>query len=79
MPFKRDFAGIQGIQIIYNYSLPTDLHHMGKTERIPKIAYEAYFENTGILYNINIHSILDIAEQAKVDYEHIVQTFIILD
>jgi hypothetical protein len=71
--------GISGELLVYS-------HKVGLIERLPyesskiiRINRTLYFDHSGLLWSIIIESDEDKAEQAKADFEHILQTFKILE
>jgi hypothetical protein len=72
-------AGAQGEQAVYSYLRISDTYHTGEIEYIPAISYRAYFEKNGNLLEIIVDSIIERAEQSKMDFEHLINTFKFLD
>ncbi len=70
---------VSGEKIIYQYVRHSDPLVVEETKQIPAISYEAYFENNGLLWNIQVSAITERANQAKADFEHIIKTFKFLD
>jgi hypothetical protein len=62
-------------QVIYSYILQSDK----ELEDTNFISYRVYFEKNGFFWKIIIEAISDRTEQAKRDFEHIIQTFRIIE
>jgi hypothetical protein len=76
-------AGVEGEQITYFYidSMPTPGqagHIPGDVPR-PTISRNVYFEHQGLIWEIQMESNESNAEADKADFEHLLQTFEILD
>ena len=73
--------GISGEKIIYYHAIHNpDTYGITNgeitiIEPYPAIEYEAYFEKDRFLWTVKIHSVLDKSEQAKADFQHILQYF----
>jgi hypothetical protein len=67
--------GAHGVQVIYSYMNYLYADHFSTSSQRLEISYEAYLENNGFLWDITVHSIADVAEQSKADFEHILTSF----
>jgi hypothetical protein len=77
--------GACGEQVIYDYvriksRTHQDLHAMvdgsdNDETRVPAIAYRAFIENNGFLWDIGIFATTDMTTRAKEYYEHIINSF----
>lgn len=79
--FPVTVAGIQGEQFV---AWMDDFHSYGHTplsggELIRYIMRTVYFDNNGIIWNITMDSHISRAEAEGADFEHILQTFKVLD
>ncbi len=70
--------GIQAQQIVYSYtSFPELVYH--KDTKVSVTVREVYFDYGGLIWEISISSNTSTAEAANVHFEHILQTFKILN
>ncbi|UCB43223.1 MAG: hypothetical protein JSV77_00835 [Dehalococcoidales bacterium] len=73
-------AGIPAELIVYSYGF--DLireESTGLVVYLMRIAREVYFDYSGLIWKIEIESDEDRAEEAEADFEHLLETFQILD
>ena len=75
-------AGIEGWEIVLSYiDLPVMPHGSSevRTRAVPVVARELFFDYQDMAWNIRVYSDEGNAEQARLDYEHILQTLRILN
>ncbi len=70
--------GIQAQQIIYSYTVLRDPMYFKDTQ-VSATEREVYFDYGGLIWEISISSNTSTAEAANVHFEHILQTFKILN
>ena len=73
-------AGVEGQQVVYFYDrgvreYPED----PEPEPLPTIMRDVYFDHSGLIWLLAIRSNQAVAEDANVIFEHILETFKILD
>jgi hypothetical protein len=71
--------GIQGEQIVYSYVRKPDPLSIKKSESHSAIAFAVYFEKNGIIYRIIGDTLVERSAKTRNDFDHIVQTFKILN
>jgi len=79
---NSNFGKYQGEMILYSMNvLPTELDLGLKNDSglIPIIIRSVYFDYEGYIWNFQVQSIMDVADQAKSDFERISRTFRILN
>jgi hypothetical protein len=83
---NRDNITIDGIayeKLIYSYfrqNVPIYKNDkLVLPDKIPAISYNAYFENNGFLGKISVDAKIKKSEQAKSDFEHLIDSFKFLD
>ena len=82
---ERSFTSVDGIpaeQIVWSFGAGSSSTSLPKATVItPTLVRDVYFEHDGFIWNIGVSSrpLQNEAEQAKADFEHILQTFKILD
>jgi hypothetical protein len=73
-------AGVQGEQIVVCCDiLYRRVHASFDVEWIPSTIREVYFDHSGVIWKIWVRSHRDMSEIAYIDFEHILETFQILD
>jgi hypothetical protein len=68
-------ADIEGEKIAYNYSIIREDRKTEKQYLVPAIAYSGYFENKGILWEIDVDAIMEKSDLAKTAFVHVVSSF----
>jgi len=72
--------GIPGELIVYSHKLGVIEERLPyESSKIIRINRTVYFDHSGLIWGIEIESDEDKAEQAKADFEHLLETFRILD
>ena len=73
-------SGIQGEQFSYSHTwYPDALSPKSSGNPYPMLGRIIYFYSDGVIWELSVDSPLSTAEQAKIDFDHILQTFKILD
>jgi hypothetical protein len=72
-------SGVQGEQIIFSHMWKPEGFLGQKGEPYPWKGREVYFYYNGVIWKFDVDSPLSNWEQANSDFEHILQTFKILD
>jgi hypothetical protein len=79
---KMIIGEIQGWELIVSFYVTGKPVHgfddASPTER-PVVSRYLFFDYRGMIWKVIVSSTTDVADQAKLDYEHIIQTFKILD
>lgn len=70
--------GMEGERIVYSYVTLRETKQSDSITRLPKVAYEAYFDSKGLIWQIGLDGRADMAKQNEAHFEHILQTFKIL-
>ncbi len=76
-PITVDSA--RGEQVVYPYTWLRVIEGSTELNKTAAITYAAYFEHNGFLWGIGVKSTAGRADEAKADFEHIVQSFRFLD
>jgi hypothetical protein len=76
---KVTIDGAEGEILTYSYSRHSEPEiengQIIRPKGIPAISYNAYFENDGLLWNIELVAIEKRAQQAEEDFQHILLSF----
>lgn len=73
-------AGMEGWEIVVSYTdLPVDFLDSARTRAVPVVCRDLFFDYQDTVWHISVYSDAGNADQAKLDYEHILGTLRILD
>ncbi len=81
--FALSIDGVEGEEIVYFYNQPRpplgQVGHIPGAGPAPTIARGVYFDHKGLIWEITMSSNEATAETDKADFEHVLETFEILD
>jgi hypothetical protein len=74
--FSLTVAGVQGQEVVYSYGRLVSNY---ENVRIPEFMREVYFDRGGLIWSVSMRSNQSMAEADEADFEHVLQTFKILE